>query len=304
MEIIQGDKMKIAIIGGTGLVGSNLQKIYSMYDVRSFSRSNGINIDNSKNNIINFDFLEEELNNYFKKWKPDIIINAIGLINLQTCEKYLHLAKIANTIIPTLLARISIAWDIYFIHISTDHFFNDGKEKHAEFDNVILLNNYAKTKYEAECNILQIGQKALIVRTNVIGFRNNNIDSFFEWLLKSFNKEEEISLFSNFYTSPICINQFGTILIQCYQNKLNGIFNISNSETISKYDFGIKVAKQFGFETKYISQVQIGNNFNFKRALTLGLNVDKIENRLKIKMPNIDETIEQLYKENLENTCE
>ncbi|WP_321777720.1 SDR family oxidoreductase [Sulfurimonas sp.] len=292
-------KYKIAIIGGTGLLGSNLLKLYSSHDVISFSRMNAMNIDNLKNVIINFSFLDRDLTKYFVSWKPDIIINAVGLINLQLCEENFSLAYDVNVRIAKELALISSKLDTYFIHISTDHYYNDLKIKHNEKDEVLFLNYYSKTKYEAEIEVLKNHKKALVVRTNIIGFRNNNVDSFFEWLLKSMIKQDSINLFSNFYTSPISVREFGSILLKCFEKKLEGIYNISSSEVMDKYNFGIKIANRFEFTIANINKLEIKQNSasNLKRSLTLGLDVSKIESALDFKMPTISETVDSLYYE-------
>ena len=291
--------MKIAIFGATGLLGSNLINLYKSigFDVKGFSRSFSNNI-----YVIDFDNIENELKTAFIHWKPDVIINTVALVNLQKCEDNFDLANYSNNLIAQKLARFSKNYNSYYIHISTDHFFNDNLEKHKESDNILLLNNYAKTKYLAESSVLDIYPKALVVRTNIIGFRNSNVDSFFEWLLKSLFEKEKINLFDNFCSSPISVNQLGLILIQVFKHKLNGIYNISSSEVISKYDFGIKVANKFNLSTKNISKVKLEDkNSSIKRALTLGLDIAKIEQSLNIKMPLVDEIINQLHKEYYES---
>jgi len=294
--------MRIAIIGGTGLLGSNLLKLYSKYDVKSFSREQSYNIDKFKNFTIDFRYLEDELIKYFMDWKPDVIVNTVAIVNLQRCEdNYIEALEI-NCNVAKSVSIIARKYSSYFIHISTDHYFNDDKKFHSELDEVILLNNYAKTKYQAEKDILQIYNKSLIVRTNIIGFRRRTAKSFFEWLLDALENQEHIELYSNFYTSPISVNQLGNILLKCYEKKLYGIYNISAKEVINKYEFGIKTAKKFGYKTTNIDCVELNNLDNIiKRALTLGLDVLKIKNDLGIEMPTIDDVINSLYLEYGEN---
>lgn len=290
--------MKIAIIGGTGLLGSNLVKYFSSFDVQAFSRSSSSNIDKSKNNIINFNNINTELNSYFNDWKPDIIINAVGLVNLQECQDNYPSAYFSNYTIPEELAKVSKEINSYFIHISTDHYYNDSNLKHNEENNTIVLNNYAKIKLAIEKEILNIYSNSLIVRTNIIGFRLNHKDSFFEWLIKSLEKEEIISLYENYLTSPISVNQLSNILLLAKNNSLTGIYNIASSEVISKYDFGLKAACKFGYNVEKIQKLNIINNAKeLSRALTLGLDISKIENKLNVNMPTIDEVLDSLYKE-------
>ncbi len=290
--------MKIAIIGGSGLLGSNLVKSFSDFEIKAFSRSFSSNIDDKYNNIIKFDDIIKELCSYFDFWKPDIIINTVAIVNLQQCEDDLEYANNVNCDLAVELAKVSKKYNAYFIHISTDHYFNDLYKRHTENMKITLLNNYAKTKYNAEKEIPIHIKRFLIVRTNIIGFRKNEVKSFFEWLLTSLKNQEKINLYSDFFTSPISVNELGLILIKCYQKNLIGTYNIASKEVIDKYSFGIKVAKQFGFEVTNISKSTLKNNQeDLKRALTLGLDISKIEKDLNINMPTIDETLEKLYLE-------
>jgi len=287
--------MKIAVLGATGLLGSNIIQTYSKKNiqVKGFARSSSIN-----NTIIDFNNLSEKLNEIFSTWKPDIIINTIALVNLQACEDDYKLAYDTNTKIAKDLCAIAKKYNSYFIHISTDHYYNDKKLKHSEDDEVILLNNYAKTKFEAEKEILSIYNFSLIVRTNIIGFRKNGIDSFFEWLLNSIKNEIPLNLYPNYFTSPISVSELSNFLLLCYKKRLTGIYNISSREVIDKYSFGIKTAKKFEYPTTNITTKSLDNSeFQIQRALTLGLDVSKIEKSLQIKMPTIDQTLNTLYKE-------
>ena len=290
--------IKIAVIGGTGLLGSNLVGLYDCYDVKAFSRSHSSNLSEETNYIIDFNNIFHELDLIFQNWTPDIIINTVALVNLEKCENEFDVAYNVNCMFAGEIARVTKKISAYYIHISTDHFFNDYEEKHKETDKVTLLNNYAKTKISAEELIIKEYANTLIVRTNIIGFRKNNINSFFEWILESLQKSNEIYLYTNFFTSPISVKELGNILLKCYNENLVGVYNIGSSEVISKYDFGIKVADVFNLSIDNINKSELNNNFSpLKRALTLGLDVSKIEKALSFSMPTIDQTLISLNNE-------
>lgn len=301
--------MKVAIVGGTGLLGSNLLKLYNSMgiEVKAFSRTIPNNIEFISHHIIDFDKLELELYYYFQTWQPDIIINAIALVNLNECENQKVDCYKTNVEIAEKLAVVAKANHSYYIHISTDHYYNDILHKHTENDPIVLLNYYAETKRQAEKNVLKTYENSLVVRTNIIGFRNTETLSFFEWLHDALKNGTNIDLFTDFYTSPISVRELGKLLLKCHDNMLIGIYNIASSEVIDKYSFGMQVAKKFDLSDKYINKNTLKSfqkESNIKRASNLGLDVSKIEKALNAHMPSIDETITELlneYKENIDN---
>lgn len=296
--------MNVAIFGATGLLGRSLvsESLRLGYSTRGFSRS----ASNSPNfllqhfhvELFNFERIELECERLFAIWHPDVIINTIAHVNLKDCELDYALAEKANSLIGSALAAVSEKLCSYYIHISTDHYYNDSKNKHNESDKVLLLNNYAKTKHQAECNILNIAPSSLIVRTNIIGFRKSRVPSFFEWLLKGLEQKKELILYSNFKTSPISVNFLSKILLNCSSKKISGVYNIAGSGVVSKYEFGLQTAKTFGLSNVGIIKEEYSPDENcVSRALTLGLDVSKIERALNKKMPSIQESLDQLYKE-------
>jgi dTDP-4-dehydrorhamnose reductase len=288
-------------MGATGLLGSNLCQIYTSlgFKVLTFSRNNF---------YFNDSFLPKIPQRIGKfllinNLKPDIIINCIAEINLSRCEENWDYAFDINVRIATELAQLSGELGAYYIHISTDHYYNDSNLKHNEIQNVELLNNYAKSKYLAEQAISQsMTSNFLIARTNIIGFKHNKLNSFLDWLVISLLKNEKISLFTDYITSPISIRLFAEILLESFNLNLSGIYNIASSNCISKYDFGIDLATKFGLDFSNVSPgslMTLNQSSGLKRAGNLSLDVSKIENELSKKMPTVQESINSLYHEYL-----
>jgi len=294
--------LKIAILGGTGLLGSNLFLLYQKkgLDVRVFSRNSSDSIPTSFNTLLDFERSFDTLTEALTGWKPDIIINAIANVNLQVCEEKQAEAHKINVDFPQQFSLLAQALGSYYIHISSDHFYDDGLLKHTERDVCLPINHYAATKLKAENVVLEAYPSSLIVRTNIIGFRRTERPSFFEWLINALYKEEEITLYEDYFTSPIAVQQLGKILLDCYSHHLRGIYNIASRDVISKYEFGLETARQFGFSTQAIKKgsLALANAQSpLKRSRFLGLDVSKVESALQIKMPSVIETIEELHQE-------
>ena len=121
---------KVLITGGSGFLGNNLyryfKKKFSVYVL--LNRKNPKNIE--KSNIIKCDALNyEDLKRKISKISPDIIINTIGLANVELSEFNIKLAKLINIEVALNLAKIAKENEIKFIHISTDHLYGNINKK-------------------------------------------------------------------------------------------------------------------------------------------------------------------------------
>ena len=124
-----------------------------------------------KNNIKNVKSLKINFNNKLdinklKNFNFDLIINCIGLSNIERCEKNHELAKKLNITIPNILNNFAKKNKIKLIHISTDHLFNGKRNLYFENDKTNPLNVYAKSKLKSEQDILKKNRDALVIRTN------------------------------------------------------------------------------------------------------------------------------------------
>ena len=96
------------------------------------------------------------------------------------------------------------------IQISTDHLYyqmqGDGNLLHVEEDPCTVANSYAGQKLLAENKVKSIDNKALIIRTNIIGCRQNHkTKTFIEWACGELEENRELNGFIDYYTTYLCI---------------------------------------------------------------------------------------------------
>ena len=247
-----------------------------------------------KNADFNFDISDDrKLLECFESEKPDIIINTIAIVNLNNCEIDKGNAYLVNSRPAGIISEYCNENSIYFVQISTDHYYTgDDDKKHSETDEIHLLNEYARTKYLAEALTLT-NPNALVIRTNIVGFRGWENDTFVEWALNSLKSNESINVFEDYYTSSIDVYNFSRILWDLIKNKPSGIYNLASSEVSSKKDFIFFLADSFNLSTSNCTPAKI-NNDGLKRATSLGLNTQKIENILGYKLPTLKDVTDSL----------
>ena len=238
-------KKKIFITGGSGLLAIN----WAIWGSSKYIIILGINkkiikINGIKTIKVNFSTIEAtELT--LKKIEPDIIINTIGLTNVDYCEQEPSFSQIANETIPSYIAKISRKYKITLVHISTDHLFDGRYSLVSESQVPKPLNQYAKSKAKGEILVAKSCPKSLIIRTNFFGWGPIYRQSFSDFIIYNLRKKNKITLFQDIYFSPILIENLVLYIYELIERNLYGIFNIVSDERLSKYEFGVKIAKKF-----------------------------------------------------------
>lgn len=281
----------IVVLGSTGMLGQAIVKesLKRNYNVIGIARENAdICMD-----IINDNALQQALISI----KPNIIINCVALVSLMECKKNPSYAYLVNARPSFILSSLCDKIGAYYIYISTDHYFTGDKDyKHKENDPMAILNEYALTKYIGEKNAL-LSNNSLVVRTNIVGFRNNlNHPTFLEWIINEVRGNRQITLFEDYFTSSIYVKQFAQSLFDLIDKRIKGIINLASREVKSKKDFILELIKQLEFPLSF----KIGNVndlLDVKRAESLGLDVANAEQILGYLLPNFKQVIENIVSD-------
>lgn len=284
-------KQKVLLLGSNGLLGKVMKKKFSAninYQLFTAARNDA---------DFCFDFTEDDkLDACFKKIRPDLVINCAALVNLSFCESNKSNAYLINARFVSKLICFCEQYKSYFLHISTDHYYNgDGLRKHSELDPLIFLNEYARTKFCAEQFALQY-KKSLIIRTNIVGFKNATTPTFLEWVINSIKSGEELNLFNDFYTSSIHTYQFVDIVQNLLDLGVTGLYNVASSNVFSKKEFILALSNKFFGCLPAYKETSV-KSLGCSRADSLGLDTSKVEKLLGYTMPTMDEVIQSVYEE-------
>ena len=97
----------------------------------------------------------------------------------------------------------------------------------------------------------------------------------------------------NVIFNPLEINSLVSKILKLNKLKIKGIYNIGSKNSISKYKFGILIAKKFQLETKYIKSFKSRYEIH-GRPLGTFMSTKKISKYLKL--PSIIESINSIKK--------
>ena len=247
--------MKILILGGSGMLGHKLyHKLKESYDVKVTIR--GSYKDIAQYNIFQPEDVREDVDaNYFDSiirtlasFKPDVVINCIGLVKQIPISGDPLSAISINTLLPHRLSLIAASSKIRLIHISTDCVFSGKKGNYVESDISDAEDLYGRTKYLGEVNY---GPHTLTIRTSIVGLEYHSANGLISWFLNQTKSIEgyKKAIFSGFTTIELA-KIFSEFIIP--NDTLSGIYHLSTNP-ISKFELLHLVKEVFKKDIEIIS---------------------------------------------------
>lgn len=271
------------ITGSSGMLGSAAIQYY-----KKKYKCVGVDIkpDINTNKVIDLS-KKLDVNKLFMNLNPKYVLHCAAMIDVDKCENNKKSAENANVLSTYNLAQACKVFDSKLIYVSSNMVF-DGKREtsYNELDEASPINFYGQTKYMGERMALK-SKQPLIVRTNIVGLKEN---SFFHWINNEIKNDHEINLWEDVYFNAISVYDL-VKYIELIINK-HGIYHITSRDYISKLEFGKLIRDRLNKKTLLISSKYHGAIPRPKNAV---LNCSKFENEMKINLPTIKQTIDQLY---------
>ena len=291
--------MKLLITGASGLYGSKLAKIAS---TKGFEVYSGYNKDPPTFGIpVQFDVsAKEQVEKTFKKVKPEIVVHAATLTDVDRCETDKQLAWKINVEGTRHMVEETRKMEAFLIYISTDYVFNGNKGLYVENSRPDPINYYGFTKLKAEEYVKAMVDKYCIARTSVIfgSVPATGKVNFALWLLNKLKRNEKINIITDQWNSPTLNTNLAEMTIEIVERQLNGVFHLSGATRISRYDFAMLLSKIFAFETNLIHPIKAEDlTMIAKRPKDSSLNISKAKNLLKNQPIPIHSALKKLKKE-------
>jgi len=291
-------KKKIFITGGSGLLAINWAlAVRDKFDVILNMNNRDISLKGSVIKKINLNSINP-IFNFLKSERPNYVLHTAGMTNVDDCEKNPNLAYETNVGLTENVARACKNLEIPLIHISTDHLFDGTSSLVDEQKITSPLNVYGKTKAEAEEKVLSINPNSLIIRTNFYGWGTNYRISLSDYIFNALKQNQQIRLFKDIFFTPILIEVLANMTMELSEKGAHGIFHITGDDRVSKYDFGVLLAREFGFNSTLISEGFVGEQKDLvSRPKDMSLSNSKISQFLGKKIGSLSVHLNLLHKQ-------
>ncbi len=289
--------MRLLVTGASGLLGLNLSLVAAArgYDVSGLVHSRnliGVPFTVHQVDLLNTnDALAVILSR-----KPEAIIHCAALADLNKAEGAPALSRKLNSDLPGILAERASSWGIPFVHISTDAVFGGRQESYTESDQTRPLSVYAQTKLAGEGAVLDAYPDAVVARVVFYGWSLSGTRSLSEFFFNNLKIGNQVKGFVDTFFCPLYVEELAECLLEIISKGLSGLYHVVSPEHLSKYDFGMRIARRYGFNTALIEPVRMQELVRgAQRSSNLVLKPDKLQEALGHALPMVDVGIERFY---------
>tara|TARA_Y200000002_G_scaffold349276_1_gene325792 strand:- start:85 stop:978 length:894 start_codon:yes stop_codon:yes gene_type:complete len=275
-------KKKILILGVTGMLGHILftylskKKNFNVYGTCS-KNSNFLLKKNSflkklnKNIFLTHDDLFGSSLNIIKDFRPNYIINCIGVIKQSSLIDDLPHTLLINSIFPKFLSTNSNIYNYKLILISTDCVYDGKKGYYKERDIPNSNDLYGLSKLNGE---ITDNKNVLTIRTSIIGPEIKTYKGLFSWLI---SQKRSVFGYKKVFFSGLTTLHLSQVIekILIHPKNISGLYNIS-AKKISKYDLLNKIIKIYKLNLKIFPKLspvldRSLNSIRFKKKLNISI---------------------------------
>lgn len=235
--------MTWVVLGKNGQLGQEL--IYLL-------RSQGKKVVGTDREEIDFT-KPEEIYDKLEKLEPKFLVNCGAYTQVDKAEEEPEISNLINGIAPGAIAKFALENYVPLVHISTDYVF-DGNSKIAykEDDQTNPQSVYGKSKLLGEQEVIERNPTAYILRTAwVYGEHGNN---FPKVIAKKLRNNESLNVVNDQIGSPTWTFDLANAIIEVLEKQPNpGIYNVTNDEQCSWFEFAQEIAKTLEIDSTLVS---------------------------------------------------
>jgi dTDP-4-dehydrorhamnose reductase len=181
------------------------------------------------------------------------------------------------------------------IQISTDLVF-DGRATTAytEDDEPNPLDEYGRSKLEAERRVLDLHPAALVVRTSLLVGRERPGRQE-QAVLEAARGEREITFFEDEWRAPILVSDLAAALLELAGMELVGILHVAGAEPVNRYQLACAIAEAHGESAAGLRRGRLSES-SLERAANCVLDSSRARGLLRTPLPGVLDRIGSGWK--------
>ncbi len=235
---------KLLVTGASGFLGWNLCHVAKQnWQVSGTYFTNSVALDDVdfyKVNLTDYTALKQ----FLTTLQPDAVIHLAAASKPNFCQTNAEISYSINVTASVYLAQLCAAVNIPFVFTSTDLVFDGQDSFYKESDSVSPICIYGEHKVIAEQKIQEIYPVAALCRMPLMfGLPSPVANSFIQGFIKTLKAGQELNLFVDEFRTPVSATTAAQGLLLALEKQVQGILHLGGKERISRYEFGLLLAK-------------------------------------------------------------
>jgi dTDP-4-dehydrorhamnose reductase len=190
----------------------------------------------------------------FREARPDAVIHAAALADIDYCESHRSEAEEVNVGVTRELARLCGEGGARLVFCSSDSVFDGVKGRYCEEDEPRPVNSYAETKVRAERIVEEEARDGVVARLSlVLGLpvvaRGN---SLLAKMISSLDQGKEVGFPVNEVRTPVDVITVARALAEIARADFTGILHLAGSTRINRHEMGLQIADRLGYPSRLI----------------------------------------------------
>ena len=283
-------KLKFLVTGSAGLVGQQV--------VKDLSKSNQVFSCYNESKPEYGDSVKMDLKNYemvssvLTEIKPDVVIHLGAMTGVDLCEKEKTSASEINTKATEIIAKECSKLNSFLVYVSTDYVFDGNFGMYKEDDVANPLGFYGKSKLEGEKAVQNFSTNWCIARTSTPFGLHPTKKSFPMWVIENLQKQKQIDVLIDQFTSPTYIPNLSRMLIEISERRITGIIHAAGASKISRYQMASMVSDKLNLDGTLLEQISMNKmKWVAQRPKDSSLDVSRASSILNEKPQKIDQSL-------------
>jgi dTDP-4-dehydrorhamnose reductase len=155
---------------------------------------------------------------------------------------------------------------------------------------------YSATKLQGEQNVLSTNPDAIIARVNFFGWSLGGTRSISEFFFNNLSAGKRCNGFTDIWFCPMFVSDLAETLVRMLEKGLSGLYHVVGSDALTKYDFGVRLARQFGYDERLVIPISIAESgLKARRSHNLRMSVHKLSTALGVEIPGVSTGLQKFY---------
>lgn len=190
--------------------------------------------------------------------QPNLVVHCAAMVDVDACEQDPARAYEGNAQLTRQVVR-ALPAGCRMVLLSTDSLFRGDTPFATEATLPCPRTVYARSKLHAEWEVQQASDAHLIVRTNFYGWSSGRKKTFGEWLYRALSDREPITLFDDFFSTPLYVMDCVGAILALLEGNHRGMFHVASRDRISKYEFGRLLAEAAGLPFDHVRRGRLAD---------------------------------------------